>query len=88
MYIQLHDTYVLMCMVLKHIDDTWVYGGYVWNKSIWHWYRPLFVLGYAAWVCTLYSHMVVLGLSLYNRPQLIMVLPFGISKFFDVCSPL
>ena len=33
-------------------------------------------------------HMCSLGLSLYNRPQLRMVLPFGISKFFDVCSPL
>nr|DAV33495.1 MAG TPA: hypothetical protein [Caudoviricetes sp.] len=29
MYVQLHDTYVLMCMVLKHIDATYVYGGYV-----------------------------------------------------------
>lgn len=35
-----------------------------------------------------YLHMCVLGLTLYNRPQLRMVLPFGISKFFDVCSPL
>ena len=35
-----------------------------------------------------YLHMYVLGLSLYHRPQLIMVIPFGISKFFDVCSPL
>ena len=29
-----------------------------------------------------------LGLSLYNRPQLRMVLPFGISKFFDVVCTL
>lgn len=43
---------------------------------------------YAAMVCTLVCILVVLGLSLYNRPQLRMVLPFGISKFFDVCSPL
>ena len=28
------------------------------------------------------------GLMLYNRPQLRMVLPFGISKFFDVVYPL
>lgn len=35
-----------------------------------------------------YLHMYVLGLTLYNRPQLRMVLPFGISKFSDVCSPL
>lgn len=33
-------------------------------------------------------HMYVLGLSLYNRPQLRMVLPFGISKFFDVVCTL
>lgn len=32
--------------------------------------------------------LVVLGLSLYNRPQLRMVLPFGISKFFDVVCTL
>nr|DAF70724.1 MAG TPA: hypothetical protein [Caudoviricetes sp.] len=32
--------------------------------------------------------MVVLGLVLYNRPQLIMVIPFGISKFFDVVCTL
>lgn len=75
-------------MVLKHIDDTWVYGGYVWNKSVYHQYRPLFVLGYAAWVCLGYVHMVVLGLTQYNRPQLIMVIPFGISKFFDVVCTL
>lgn len=29
-----------------------------------------------------------LGLTLYNRPQLRMVLPFGISKFFDVVCTL
>lgn len=29
-----------------------------------------------------------LGLSLYNRPQLRMVIPFGISKFFDVVCTL
>lgn len=39
-------------------------------------------------MCNLGLNMVVLGLTLYNRPQLRMVLPFGISKFFDVCSPL
>lgn len=53
---------------------------------------PLLLYGvwlwYAARVCTLVCHMCSLGLSLYNRPQLRMVLPFGISKFFDVCSPL
>lgn len=49
-------------MVLKHIDTTYVYGGYVWNKRLKHWYRPLFVLGYAAWVCVWYAHMYVLGL--------------------------
>lgn len=35
-------------------------------------------------MCNLGLNMVVLGLSLYNRPQLRMVLPFGISKFFDI----
>lgn len=45
-------------------------------------------LWYAARVCTLVCILVVLGLTLYNRPQLRMVLPFGISKFLDVCSPL
>lgn len=35
-----------------------------------------------------YLHMYVLGLSLYNRPQLRMVIPFGISKFFDVVCTL
>nr|DAV33494.1 MAG TPA: hypothetical protein [Caudoviricetes sp.] len=39
-------------------------------------------------MCNLGLNMVVLGLTLYNRPQLRMVIPFGISKFFDVCSPL
>lgn len=75
-------------MVLKHIDDTWVYSGYVWNKRLKHWYRPLFILGYAAWVCTLVCILVVLGLSLYNRPPVENGYPFGISKFFNVCSPL
>lgn len=53
---------------------------------------PLLLYGvwlwYAAMVCTLVCILVVLGLMLYNRPQLIMVIPFGISKFFDVRSPL
>lgn len=35
-----------------------------------------------------YLHMYVLGLTQYNRPQLRMVLPFGISKFFDVVHTL
>lgn len=55
-------------------------------------YVPLLLYGvwlwYAASVCTLVCILVVLGLLLYNRPQLRMVLPFGISKFFDICSPL
>lgn len=49
-------------------------------------------LWYAARVCTLVCilvcHMCSLGLSLYNRPQLRMILPFGISKFFDVVCTL
>lgn len=53
---------------------------------------PLLLYGvwlwYAAMVCTLVCILVVLGLSLYNRPQLRMVLPFGISKFFDVVCTL
>lgn len=40
--------------------------------------------GYVCGMLLLYS----LGLTLYHRPQLRMVIPFGISKFFDVCSPL
>lgn len=75
-------------MVLKHIDTTYVYCGYVWNKSVYHCCCVVYGLLYAAMVCTLVCHMCSLGLSLYNRPQLRMVLPFGISKFFDVCSPL
>lgn len=55
-------------------------------------YVPLLLCGvwlwYAAMVCTLVCILVVLGLSLYNRPQLRMVLPFGISKFFDIVCPL
>nr|DAM37844.1 MAG TPA: hypothetical protein [Caudoviricetes sp.] len=29
MYIQLHNTYVLICMVLKHINATYVYVCYI-----------------------------------------------------------
>nr|DAK10866.1 MAG TPA: hypothetical protein [Caudoviricetes sp.] len=54
----MHNTYVLICMVLKHIDVTWVYGCYVWNKRLKHWYRPLFVLGYAAWIYLWYVTFV------------------------------
>lgn len=51
-------------------------------------YAPLLLYGVWLWyvdtglyvVCILYG----LGLTLYNRPQLRMVLPFGISKFFDI----
>ena len=40
-------------------------------------------------VCDLGIYIcMVLGLSLYNRPQLRMVIPFGISKFFDVVCTL
>lgn len=39
-------------------------------------------------VSSLITKVCSLGLLLYNRPQLRMVLLFGISKFFDVCSPL
>lgn len=53
---------------------------------------PLLLYGvwlwYAAWVFTQVCILVVLGLSLYNRPQLRMVLPFGISKFLDVVCTL
>lgn len=35
-----------------------------------------------------YLHMCVLGLTLYHRPPVENGSPFGISKFFDVCSPL
>ena len=35
-----------------------------------------------------YSHMYILGLLLYHRPPVENGSPFGISKFFDVCSPL
>lgn len=55
-------------------------------------YVPLLLCGVWVWiaamVCTLVCILYGLGLSLYHRPQLRMVLPFGISKFFDVCSPL
>lgn len=53
---------------------------------------PLLLYGvwlwYAARVCTLVCILVVLGLSLYNRPQLRMVLLFGISKFFNIVCTL
>lgn len=88
MYIQLHDTYVLICMVLKHIDDTWVYGVYVLDKSVYHCCCMVYGYRLLAQVFTLVCILVVLGLSLYNRPQLRMVLPFGISKFFDVYGTL
>lgn len=55
-------------MVLKHIDTTYVYGGYVWNKRLKHWYRPLFVLGYAAWVCVWYVTFVWLGFNVISPP--------------------
>ena len=35
-----------------------------------------------------WSMVYGLGLTQYNRPQLIMVIPFGISKFFDVVCTL
>lgn len=41
-------------------------------------------LGYVLGMWLLYS----LGLVWYNRPQLRMVIPFGISKFFDVVCTL
>nr|DAN95746.1 MAG TPA: hypothetical protein [Caudoviricetes sp.] len=40
------------------------------------------------WYVHRYSHMCVLGLSLYHRPPVENGSPFGISKFFNVCSPL
>lgn len=53
---------------------------------------PLLLYGvwlwYAAMVCTLVCILVVLGLSLYHRPPVENGSPFGISKFFNVCSPL
>lgn len=64
-----------------------MYGTKVYDISIDHCLNWGMQLGYVH-MCNLGLNMVVLGLSLYNRPQLRMVLPFGISKFFNVCSPL
>lgn len=55
-------------------------------------YMPLLLCGVWVWIAacvfTQVCILVVLGLIWYNRPQLRMVIPFGISKFFDVVCTL
>jgi len=38
-----------MCMVLKHIDTTYVYCGYVWNKSVYHCCCMVYGYGMQLW---------------------------------------